>query len=339
MNSPKEWLRIDEQHTSESTSPRLDLIRTCSNASHVDDRNRPWSQLLEFWDAASEKKFWNMRVTQTLWLLDFGSHVVSVLIGFSIFRTVYSAGSNAILSFLLLAWIGFSILVTVLNSSGSALYITWRSHSIVTRRVLMAFLISLVSSHLQAPDARAPTVLMRMLLSSSVTSLFMLSVGFQLKFKLHVVLQFICTIISTVHTPSYCEANFSDVKYEPVFRSIGQAIENAVHKVVWLGLSQSKGDENLHFNCWIIVCFLQWSVGFLLSTMLIYILELCSRAHYCFCSMESLQISIQKDSIEKGVTGVSIGWMLQTLLQDAVVISTWVLLVSTITVWEILKVL
>lgn len=186
---------------------------------------------------------------------------------------------------------------------------------------------SVISTYLSCPEPTQAAVACRLLFSSSVTPLFTMSLGMQLKFGTHVSVQFVCTMLASMFTPMECSACFAGSEFKSVFGSIGSTIDGTIYKIVWLNPSTASNVVmGGQYSCWLIVTFVQWCIGFLLSICLIYVMECWSRATYI------LSLRRGKLVARRGCEFVS--W---TLHRDAVFVTCWIFAVASITIWILLK--
>lgn len=144
-----------------------------------------------------------------------------------------------------------------------------------------------------------------------------------MSYRIYVALLFTCTALNTLFVPRYCASYCQkDVMLSHLSRAASE-IDRIVQQIIWMGWqADSSRISEGPYPCWIVLCFIQWSVGFLFFSTVFYCVEFFSRVEYIASSYE-------------------ISWYRRCQLwrswRNAMLISAWIVLVGSLMIWETLK--
>lgn len=246
----------------------------------------PWDIFLTFRDPTLEYTFWYRRVTNLLWLCDRITYSLGIILSFVTYFKLQLAISTAVL--LSIAPAFFCGCCLAWTFSHKTNYMRWRTECIVVMRPMLVLTISTTWVYILPPEASLSFVMARLVFNPTFHVLLSLNIGFQLQFRHQLLLQLVSVAIATYFVPLHCSAWFRDDSFSPLITKALGIIDSVV-RVLWTWRIPSKCPENILMNgnsaCWLVMCFIQWTVS-VLSSGLLYCLESYSRVVFLLSAWE-----------------------------------------------------
>lgn len=282
----------------------------------------PWDFFLTFRDPTLEQAFWCERVRTLLWLCDRITYSLAITLSFVTYFKLQLPIRTAVLLSLAPAFFCACCLVWMFSYMNS--YMKWRTVCIVVVRALLVPTISASWAYILPPEASMSLVLGRLIFNPTFYVLVSLNIGFQLKFRSHLVLQLVSVATATQFVPLHCSAWFRDDSFGPIIGKVAGHIESASQVLLTLRLPSEPpkiilrdGDS----TCWLVICFFQWTVC-ILSSGLLYCLESHFRVVYLLSAWEPDR---------KGRQDLWRVW------RDSVVMCCWTCVIVSLAAYSILK--
>ena len=281
----------------------------------------PWDIALTFWDPTWEEGFWDTRVNNALWNLDRWMHSIG-LVGAAIM--VIKHPSNLMVLSCAAALLGLGAAQAYWSLSHSSSYMRWRSWNLAVYRIWIVTLVTVSACFSMESGAGTDwPSLARLVVTSNIPALLCTGIGLQLRFKTHVIVQFVSTCIAMLFVPSYCMR--WEIKNASGFQCMGAGIQSAIG-ILMMGTevksSQTYDHGNIKINCWLSVSFVQWSLGFLLPAAFVYCNESYTRVLYIVSTMHTTDDERQR---------------LWRMWRENILLSLWYLLVGMTVIWAALN--
>ncbi|CAD7702999.1 unnamed protein product [Ostreobium quekettii] len=200
-------------------------------------------------------------------------------------------------------------------------YESWRGWVVPLVRIWVVTCMSIVVCETSDESTvKSLGVATSLLLTSNVLTLTLVGSFLRVRFRLHVVLIFICACIGSLFAPSFC-SKWGD-EYHSDFQAIASGIDSVVD-VMMLNIGDSaQARRDLRMGCLSVLCFWQWTLGFFLSGAI----EYCSEAY-----SRTLYVISNQCPAGYGSGDLWKYW------RHAVVLSFWCMVVGSILVWTVLK--
>eukprot|EP00803_Ostreobium_quekettii_P005631 evm.model.scf_668EXC.1 EVM.evm.TU.scf_668EXC.1 scf_668EXC:11794-12843(+) len=245
----------------------------------------PWDSGFNFVDPVLEASYWDARVRRDLWFVDTTAHCNCALMAAGLLAPLRAAAApDYLTSGLLPAWIGLRAALSLWAFEGGKAYLAWRTTAIAVVRLLFAFLGAVIGWWAPPPEATPWAVLTRVVSGSMVIGLVATSVGLQVKSSVGVKIQFVATALSMLMVPGYCAAGLDECRFAPALQVIGGTIDRVMQYTAFglfrLDMGGPSDQDGQAYTCWMVVTFMQWAVGFLLTSTVVYCIEGWSRV--CF---------------------------------------------------------
>lgn len=278
-------------------------------------RSHPWDFFLAFWEADLEADYWQSQ-DRSLRVWD----RIGLIMGFVIQLLGVLKGPLPMWT-LVFTWVGMVLIapsIFVWSFSTNGRYMEWRAWVMAGLRIGFLPLSSYTRALSLPPQPGTPAVLAKIVFNSNVMAIFSMSFGYQVRFRMHLWVQLICTLIAMWFAPLYCDMWFSREEFNPIFTDIRHVLEHMFHALMTLQLeAMDKGEDQVNGKCGcvLIVHFMQWTVGFLGSC----VVHCCIEARSRFLFMVSQGDLNDKDK----------RWLLKACW-DTIVVWCWALALGAI---------
>lgn len=288
----------------------------------------PWDWTLRFVDPTLEAAYWDSRVRKNLWFVDGCSHCNCALMATSMLAKLsQTAAPLLVVGIVTPAWILFRALLAFWSFSRSTSYIEWRTAVIMAVRLAFVYVGSLAGVWMEPPESSPGVVCLRIISGSMVIGLVATSVGLQVKSTVNIGGQFIVTALTAAMTPGYCLAGFGHSRFRSAFQSLGSSIDAALRSpamgaVAMAAPAQEEAGQPHNYSCWMVVTYLQWTVGFFLTSLVVHCIEGWSRMKYASWALDG---------------GPKLERQLRKYLLGSVFTALGVACIGSMICWEVLK--
>lgn len=240
----------------------------------------PWDYFLSFWEADLEAHYWHSQ-EESLRVWD----RIGLILGIVIQLLSVLKGPLPVWV-LVFTWTGIVLIapsIFLWSFSAGREYMRWRAWLMAGMRIGFLPLSSYTRALSLPPSSRTLAVLAKMVFNSNVMAIFSMSMGYQVRFRMHLWVQLICTLIAMRFAPMYCDVWFSREEFNPIFANIRNGLERGFHVLMTLQVeADAKMEDEMEgkCGCLLIVQFMQWTVGFLCSVVVHCCMEARSRAMF-----------------------------------------------------------
>lgn len=281
------------------------------------------SSTLRFHDQHTEEEYWNGQQAKKLWARDSTVCTFGVITGITLLFRLPVTAIWCLVGHLIVLYLALKVaksipkhsLRDIISCRGKGSFSNWR----LAATLIAGLLIPIFPGASWAVDAMTSW----MVWCSHMSVFLLWGMYWRLEYRTHVVLLFACSALNTLFVPRYCASCHEGSSLQFQFSSVSLEIDHMFQKIVWMGWQ----DDLEHLNrgryaCWMVLSFMQWSIGLLLLSAVMYCVDFFSRVRYI---ASSYQISrYRRCQIWRS-------W------QSTILISAWVVLVGSMMIWEILK--
>lgn len=242
----------------------------------------PWDIFsLTFADPFLEEEYWQARVRGPLRWYDFIVYLNTVIHWALLFFTLpFNAATPKYVSRAVFpSFMCVEIVLTYCSFHHTKCYMKWRMHVVVALRITAAMGVTDGLFFVRpVPSITWSMILAQMTLQATAAASFILGVGLQLPFRLHVVVEFLCCTIAMLLIPSHSETWFShDEKLPIICQRIGQAIDRSIRISLLVGRD---AEQEQQYSCCFLMYFFHWAISFVVSSAVIYCCESYSRMQF-----------------------------------------------------------
>lgn len=246
--------------------------------------NVAWSTFLTFRDPTWEHDYWDSRVNTFLVKCDIMMHAMGVV---TVTLVVFKHSSNRVALFCgIPLWLSAAAQLCWSGTKKSS-YLSWRSLNVVLLRILIVSVTTILACSIFEPGPNTLwDTMARIVFGTNIPALISSGVGLQLRFRDHVVVQFICTCIGMLSVGTFCSVWDNDYAWN--FCGINSGMNHTISMLMNLGsigIPHGVRYKDVGCSCWLTLSFALWSFGFLLSCVMVYCNEYYSRMLYINCRL------------------------------------------------------
>lgn len=250
----------------------------------------PIAQLSNKWllfqNAELELKYQENRAKKTLLPVDIVVHMIGTVHGI---QASLLFGQDIPLWLHIAGWIGWvfpAVFLATLAYFYPNIYTKRRTLLVSFVRICVLLIVAKGEPSAEPPEPFPLAVISRLLTGTTVGTMIFMSLGLQLQFQEHIILQCLACAISLWATPDLCMLWCRDEKIRNTFRSLREAMDLFLVKLAHFGVPGNFQNSNRHMDvelrhsCWIISVFFNVFLGLWFTSTCIYHIERSSRVSF-----------------------------------------------------------